>query len=80
MLFVFTKSQRSSYTVLKNFITVSVKVQNYSSYTGVLISRILNKREFQAKCHGLIQCMLKKKKEKILHKKTSLSEVKCKSK
>lgn len=64
MLFVFTKSQRSSYTFLKNFITVSVKVQNYSSYTGVLISRILNKREFQAKCHGLIQCMLKKKKKR----------------
>lgn len=68
MLFVFTKSQRSSYTVLKNFITVSVKVQNYSSYTGVLISRILNKREFQAKCHGLIQCMLKKKKKEITQK------------
>lgn len=35
MLFVFTKSQRSSYTVLKNFITVTVKFQNYSSFTGV---------------------------------------------
>lgn len=69
MLFVFTKSQRSSYTVLKNFITVSVKVQNYSSYTGVLISRILNKREFQAKCHGLIQCMLKKKERKEITQK-----------